>query len=69
MTSSREDERVMEILAAARRRPAGEREAYLQSACAGDEDLRREGRAQPVDATLACSLLAGVSKPKVFRGR
>jgi hypothetical protein len=26
-------------------------------------------RAQPVDATLACSLLAGVSKPKVFRGR
>ena len=43
MTSSREeDERVMEILAAARRKPAGEREAYLQSACAGDEDLRRE---------------------------
>ena len=26
-------------------------------------------RAQLVDATLACSLLAGVSKPKVFRGR
>jgi hypothetical protein len=25
-------------------------------------------RSQPVDATLACSLLAGVSKPKVFRG-
>jgi len=43
MTSSREeDERVMEILAAAHRKPAGEREAYLQSACAGDEDLRRE---------------------------
>ena len=43
MTSSREeDERVMEILAAARRRPAGEREAYLRTACAGDEDLRRE---------------------------
>jgi hypothetical protein len=43
MTSSRkEDERVMEILAAARRKPAGEREGYLQSACAGDEDLRRE---------------------------
>ena len=43
MTSSREeDERVMEILAAARRKPAAEREAYLQSACAGDEDLRRE---------------------------
>ena len=43
MTSSREeDERVMEILAAARRKQAGEREAYLQSACAGDEDLRRE---------------------------
>jgi Aldo/keto reductase family len=30
---------------------------------------QNEGRAQPVDATLACSLLAGVSKPKVFRGR
>ena len=43
MTSSREeDERVMEILVAARRKPATEREAYLQSACAGDEDLRRE---------------------------
>jgi serine/threonine protein kinase/Tol biopolymer transport system component len=43
MTSSREeDERVMEILAAARRKPAGEREAYLRIACAGDEDLRRE---------------------------
>jgi voltage-gated potassium channel len=26
-------------------------------------------RSQPVDATPACSLLAGVSKPKVFRGR
>jgi feruloyl esterase len=26
-------------------------------------------RAQPVDATVACSLPAGVSKPKVFRGR
>jgi hypothetical protein len=25
--------------------------------------------AQMVDATLACSLLAGVSKPKVFLGR
>ena len=43
MTSSREeDERVMGILVAARRKPATEREAYLQSACAGDEDLRRE---------------------------
>lgn len=43
MTSSREeDERVMEILATARRKTAAEREAYLQSACAGDEDLRRE---------------------------
>ena len=43
MTSSRkEDERVMEILAAARQKPAGDREAYLQSACAGDEDLCRE---------------------------
>ena len=43
MTSSREeDERVMEILAAARRKPEAEREAYLRSACAGDEDLRRE---------------------------
>src|SRR6202167_179554 len=26
-------------------------------------------RSQPVDATLPWSLLAGVSKPKVFRGR
>jgi eukaryotic-like serine/threonine-protein kinase len=43
MTSSREeDERVMEILAAARRKPAAEREAYLRTACAGDEELRRE---------------------------
>jgi hypothetical protein len=43
MTSSREeDERVMEILTAARRKPAAEREAYLRSACAGNEDLRRE---------------------------
>ncbi len=42
MTSREEDERVMEILAAARRKPAAEREAYLSSACAGDEDLRRE---------------------------
>ena len=43
MTSSREeDERVMEILAGARRKPAAEREAYLLSACAGDEELRRE---------------------------
>ena len=43
MTSNREeDQRVMEILVAARRKPATEREAYLQSACAGDEDLRRE---------------------------
>ena len=42
MTSREEDQRVMEILAAARRMPAGEREAYLHSACAGDEDLRRE---------------------------
>jgi hypothetical protein len=30
---------------------------------------RKRVPAQPVDATLACSLLAGVSKPKVFRGR
>jgi Tol biopolymer transport system component/tRNA A-37 threonylcarbamoyl transferase component Bud32 len=43
MTSSREeDERVMEILAAARRKPEAEREAYLRTACAGDEELRRE---------------------------
>ena len=43
MTSSREgDERVMEILAATRPKPAAEREAYLRTACAGDEDLRRE---------------------------
>jgi serine/threonine protein kinase len=43
MTSSREeDERVMEILLAARRKPAAEREAYLRTACAGDENLRRE---------------------------
>jgi hypothetical protein len=38
----------------------------------GDRDLagrtcRKGGRSQPVDATLVCSLLAGVSKPKVFR--
>ena len=26
-------------------------------------------RLQPVDATLACSLSAGVSNPNVFRGR
>jgi serine/threonine-protein kinase len=32
----------MEILTAARRKPAAEREAYLRSACAGNEDLRRE---------------------------
>ena len=43
MTSNREDdERVMKILAAARPKPAAEREAYLRSACAGDEDLLRE---------------------------
>jgi tetratricopeptide (TPR) repeat protein/predicted Ser/Thr protein kinase len=43
MTSSREeDERVMEILAAARLKPAAEREAYLRTACAGDEELRGE---------------------------
>ena len=37
-----EDERVIEILAAARRRPVAEREAYLRSACAGDESLRHK---------------------------
>jgi eukaryotic-like serine/threonine-protein kinase len=47
MTNSREedervDERVMEILTAARRKPAAEREAYLRIACAGDEELLRE---------------------------
>jgi eukaryotic-like serine/threonine-protein kinase len=43
MTNYREeDERIMEMLATARRKPAAEREAYLQSVCAGDEDLRRE---------------------------
>jgi eukaryotic-like serine/threonine-protein kinase len=42
MTSREEDERVMEILAAARRKPAAEREAYLRSVCAGDEHLHRE---------------------------
>ena len=43
MTRSREeDERVIEILVAARRKPTVEREAYLVSACAGDENLRRE---------------------------
>src|SRR5277367_4654654 len=31
--------------------------------------FRQPLRAQPVGATLARSLLAGVSKPKVFRGR
>jgi hypothetical protein len=30
---------------------------------------RNTGRSQWIDATLARSLLAGVSKPKVFRGR
>jgi hypothetical protein len=30
---------------------------------------RKVVRAQVVDATLACSLLAGVWKPKVFLGR
>jgi hypothetical protein len=30
---------------------------------------RKSRRSQWVDATLAWSLLAGVSKPKVFRGR
>jgi hypothetical protein len=43
MTGNREeDERIMQMLATARRKPAAEREAYLQSVCAGDEDLRRE---------------------------
>jgi eukaryotic-like serine/threonine-protein kinase len=43
MTSSRkEDERIMQILAVARPMPAAEREAYLRSVCADDEDLRRE---------------------------
>jgi serine/threonine protein kinase/Tol biopolymer transport system component len=43
MISNREeDQRVMEILAAARRKPAAEQEAYLRSACAGDDELRRE---------------------------
>jgi serine/threonine protein kinase len=40
--SREEDERVMEILAGARRKSAAELEAYLRSACEGDEDLRRE---------------------------
>ena len=30
------------MLATARRKPAAEREAYLRSVCAGDEDLHRE---------------------------
>ena len=43
MTDGREDdERVMEILAGARRKPVTEREAYMRSACAGDESLHRE---------------------------
>src|SRR3984957_8576306 len=43
MTSNRdEDERIMQMLATARRKPAAERDAYLLSVCAGDEDLRRE---------------------------
>ena len=37
-----EDERVMEILAAARRMAPVDREAFLRSTCAGDEELRRE---------------------------
>jgi serine/threonine protein kinase/Tol biopolymer transport system component len=40
--SPEEDERFMEILAAARRMAPAEREAYLRSICAGDEELRRE---------------------------
>ena len=32
-------------------------------------DLQKSWWSQWVDATLACSLLAGVSKPKIFRGR
>jgi hypothetical protein len=40
--SREEDERVMEILAGARRKSAAELEAYLRCACEGDEDLRRE---------------------------
>ena len=32
-------------------------------------DLRKERWSQGVDATLACSLSAGVSNPNVFRGR
>jgi eukaryotic-like serine/threonine-protein kinase len=43
MTTNREeDERIMQLVATARQKPAAEREAYLQSVCAGDEDLRRE---------------------------
>jgi serine/threonine protein kinase/Tol biopolymer transport system component len=37
-----EDDRIMEILSTALRKPATERESYLESVCAGDEDLRRE---------------------------
>ena len=47
MTRSRKedeqkDQRVMEILEAALRRPAEEREAYLRTACAGNEELLGE---------------------------
>jgi len=34
-----------------------------------DRTSHYQGWSQWVDATLACSLLAGVSNPKVFRGR
>jgi hypothetical protein len=56
----------------------GELSLFLQSRICGKFAQRRDSRgevsdnavpAQTVDATLACSLAAGVWKPKVFLGR
>ena len=41
-SSSEEDDRVMEILAAALQKPPAERETYVRAACEGNDDLRRE---------------------------
>ena len=52
--------------------PVPSNELFPENGVIGNFDgrtCRKCVPAQPVDATLACSLLAGVSKPKVFRGR
>jgi eukaryotic-like serine/threonine-protein kinase len=53
-SSLQSDERMMEIVADASRQPAEERERYLQTACNGDEELRRA-----VDQALACEAEMG----------